>query len=185
MLAEISGLKHACLNAIFHVRREVGDLIGHVDQLRFQRRPPVKEIRAQLRMLGRGIIARVLDDAFAHAAREIQAAKSGITNLEVLDDAQRVEVVVEAQAEPAHGFVERLFTGMAKGRVPDVMDQGQRFRQVFVQLKSTGDGAGDLRHFHGVREPAAKVIGVAVGEDLGLSRQAAEARAWITRARSR
>ena len=38
----------------------------------------------------------------------------------------------------------------------------------------SGDGAGKLRHLHGVGETAAKVIGVAVSEDLGFARQAAK-----------
>ncbi len=39
---------------------------------------------------------------------------------------------------------------------------------------AAGNGARDLRHFHGVGEAAAKVIGVAVGEDLRFAGQAAE-----------
>ncbi len=111
---------------------------------------------------------------FAHAQGEIQPAKAGIANFEVLDDAQRVQIVVEAQAKLAHGLIQRSLAGMAKGRVPNVMHQRQRFGHVFVQLERIGDGARDLRHFHGVGEPAAKVIGVAVGKDLRFSRQAAE-----------
>ena len=116
----------------------------------------------------------MLDDPFAHAEGKIQAAKAGITNFEIFDHAQRVQVVIEAQAKLAHGCVQRPLAGMTEGRVPDVMHQRQRFRHVLVQLQRAGDGARDLRHFHGVRETAAKVIGVAVGEDLGFSRQAAK-----------
>ena len=116
----------------------------------------------------------MLDDPFAHAEGEIQAAKGGITNFEIFDDAQSVQVVIEAQAKLPHGFVQRPLAGMTEGWVPDVVHQRQRFRHVLVQLQRTGDGACDLRHFHGVGEPAAKVIGVAVGEDLGFSRQAAK-----------
>ena len=56
----------------------------------------------------------------------------------------------------------------------DIVDQGQSLGEIFVELKSTGNGAGDLGHFHGVSEPAAKVIGVAVGEDLSLTGQPPE-----------
>ena len=116
----------------------------------------------------------MLDDPFAHAEGEIQAAEGGITNFEVFHDAQRVQVVIEAQAKFPHGFVQCPLAGMTEGWVADVMHQRQRFRHIFVQLQRTGDGPRDLRHFHGVGEPAAKMIRVAVGEDLGFSCQAAK-----------
>ena len=167
-------MEHPRLHAVIHIGREVGDLIGQIDELRLQRRLLIKEVGAELRVFGRGIIPRVLDDPFAHAEGQIQAAKGGITNLEIFDDAQRVQVVIEAQAKFPHGFVQRPLAGMTEGWMPDVMHQRQRFRHVFVQLQRSGDRARDLRHFHGVGEPAAKVIGVAVGEDLGFSGQAAK-----------
>ena len=54
------------------------------------------------------------------------------------------------------------------------MHQRQGFGHVLVQLERGRNGARDLGHLHGVREPATKVVGVAVGKDLGFSRQAAK-----------
>jgi hypothetical protein len=53
MPAQHFRMEHPRLHAIIHVGREVGDLIGQIDQLRLQRRLLVKEIGAQLRVLGR------------------------------------------------------------------------------------------------------------------------------------
>ncbi len=167
-------MEHLRLDAVIHVGREVRNLIGQINKLRLQRWLLVKKVGAQLRMLNQRIIPRVLDDPFAYAEGQIQPAKSGITNLEVFHDAQRVQVVVEAQSKFPHGLVQRPFAGMPEGRMPNVMHQRQRFRHVLVQLQRVGDGARNLRHFHGVGEPAAKVVGVAVSEDLRLSRQAAK-----------
>ena len=63
---------------------------------------------------------------------------------------------------------------MAEGGVPNVMHQRQRFSHVFIQLERAGDGARYLRHFHGVGETAAKMVGVAVSEDLRLAGQTAK-----------
>ncbi len=38
-------MEHPRLHAVIHIGREVGDLIGQIDQLRLQRRLLVKEIR--------------------------------------------------------------------------------------------------------------------------------------------
>ncbi len=56
----------------------------------------------------------------------------------------------------------------------DVVDQGERLGEVLVQTECGGDGARNLRDFHGVRQAAAKVIGVTVSEDLRLAREAAK-----------
>ncbi len=73
-----------------------------------------------------------------------------------------------------HGCVERLFSGVAEGRMANVVDQGQRFDQVAVQSELGGDGTRDLRDFDGVGQAIAKVVGVAAGENLGLRFQTSE-----------
>ena len=116
----------------------------------------------------------MLDDAFAHFKSKIQSAESGVAQLEIFDDAQGMQVVIEEKAVLAHGGVERLFAGVPKGRVADVVDQGQGFDQIDIQVELGGDGAGDLRHFDGVGQAVAEVIGVAAGENLGLVFQPAK-----------
>jgi len=67
---------------------------------------------------------------------------------------------------------------VAKGRVADVVNQGQGFRQFRIEAKSAGRCAGDLRDLKRVREAAAEVVTGRVarqaGEDLGFAGEAAE-----------
>jgi len=120
----------------------------------------------------------VFDDAFTHCQREIKSAECGITLFEPGDDAESMEVVVEAEAITAEGFIKRLFTGVAEGRVAYVMGEGEGFREFLVEAESGGDGTGDLGDFEGVRESAAEVIGGEVagqaGEDLSFTGEAAK-----------
>src|SRR6185437_1535671 len=63
---------------------------------------------------------------------------------------------------------------MAERRMTNVMNQRQGFNQLFIQLKSRGSRAGDLRHFNRMRQSAAEVIGVPVSKNLRFSSEAAE-----------
>jgi hypothetical protein len=55
-----------------------------------------------------------------------------------------VQIVIEVEAVSSHGMVERFFASVAEGRMADVVDQGQRFDEIDVEIQSSGDGAGDL-----------------------------------------
>ena len=92
----------------------------------------------------------------------------------MFNDVERVKIVVEALAEFAHAEVELLFTGVAEGRMADVVSQGQRFGKIGIQIQSAGNGARHLRDFESVSEAIAEVIGVAGGEDLRFGFEAAE-----------
>ena len=54
------------------------------------------------------------------------------------------------------------------------MYEGQGLGEFFIQPQRPGDCARDLRDLHSVRETAAKVVGVAVSEDLSFAGQPAE-----------
>ena len=86
-------------------------------------------------MLLDAVVARVLDDSLANAERKIESAMRGVTLLEVLDDAQRMQVVVEAAPMTAEAAIQSALAGMSKGRMADVVNQRQRLRQIFVQAK--------------------------------------------------
>ena len=112
--------------AVVEVGGVVADLIGQVDELGFERRALVEQILRQFRMLRRIVIARVFDDALADLEGQVQSAEGGVALLEIFHDAQGVQIVVEEQAVLAHGGVERLFAGVTKGRMAEVMHQRQR-----------------------------------------------------------
>src|SRR5277367_1493489 len=125
-------------------------------------------------MLRGRIITRVLDDAFPRAERQVQPAKLGVPALKVLDNAQRVQIVVESQSVFAQSIVESAFARMPEGRMANVMDQRQRFCQPLVQAQHCCYGARDLRHLHRVGQAAAEVVRVAVREYLRLAGKTAE-----------
>ena len=134
----------------------------------------VEKIFGEFGMIAGAVIVRVLDDAFANLEGQVQAAEGGVALFEILDDAESVQVVVEEEAVLAHGGVERFFAGVAKGRMSDVVDEGESFGEIDVEAEGSGDGARDLRDFEGVGETVAKVVGVAAGEDLSLGFETAE-----------
>ncbi len=125
-------------------------------------------------MFLRRVIARVLDDAFAGTERKVQAAVASVALLKALDDAKRVQVVIEAQAVMAQALVQRAFSGMSEGRVADVVDQGKGLSEVYVEIEGRGDVSRHLRDLHGMRETATEVVGGTTREDLRLARETTE-----------
>ena len=85
-----------------------------------------------------------------------------------------MQIVIEAVSERLAAIREPPFPGVPKGRMPDVVDQRQRLGQIRVEVQRPGHGAGHLRHFDGVRQAVAEMIGIARGEDLRLRLEAPE-----------
>ncbi len=125
MRAHIRKVQDAGRETVLKIGGEVSDLIGQIDELRFQRRLLVQKIFRKSRMFRGIVVARVLDDAFAYAKREIQPRESDIALLEDCDDAQCVQIVVEAQAVSAHGFIQSVLAGVSERRVADIVHQGE------------------------------------------------------------
>ena len=177
-LANLIQREDAGVQSVVQVGGRIGDLVGQIDQLGLQRRPLVQKVPGQLRVFGRGVIAGVLHDAFAHAQGQIQAAKGRVPLLEPGDDAQGMKVVVKAEREAAQAAVESLFAGVAKGRMADVVHQREGLGQFRIQPQSRGQRARYLGHLQRVRQAAAKVVGRRSSrqprEDLGLARQPAK-----------
>jgi hypothetical protein len=159
---------------IIEIGGVVRDFIDRIDQLSLERWAQIEKILGQLRKFLCGVFARVLDDAFADLKRKIEPRKIQIALLELLDDAQRVQIVVEAIAVFAHAFVEFLFAGVAEGRMPDVVDERQRLDKLRVQAERRGHRAADLRNLESVRQAVAEMIRETCGENLGLGFEPAE-----------
>ncbi len=85
-----------------------------------------------------------------------------------------MQVVVKAKAILFEDFVQSAFAGMSKGRMTDIMHEGEGFAKVFIQPKGRGDCAGDLGDFHGMRQAAAEVVRIAVSKDLRFTRETAK-----------
>jgi hypothetical protein len=73
-----------------------------------------------------------------------------------------------------HAFIERILAGVTKGGMAEVVSKGDGLTQIFVQVERTGNGAGDLRHFDGVRQAGAEHVAFVIDEDLGLVLEAAK-----------
>jgi hypothetical protein len=78
-----------------------------------------------------------------------------------------VGVVIEA-AGIRHRRFQRVLAGMAERRMPEVMRQAERFRQILIQAESPGDRSADLRYFDAVREPDPVMVAVGGNENLSL-----------------
>ncbi len=152
----------------------VGDFVDPVDKLRFEGRTQVEQILGQLRMRGGRVIPGMLHDAFADFKRQVEAVEFNVTMFEMLHDAKRMQVVIEAAAVDAHQLIEFSFAGMAKGRVANIVHQGERFNEFRVDAQCGGHGAGDLRDFERVGQPIAKMIGETGAEDLRFCFQTPE-----------
>jgi len=96
-----------------------------------------------------------------------------------------MKIVVEMTAEFFHLAVEGLLAGVGERGMADIMDQRERFREVFIEAEDAGDCAGYLRDFESVSEPVAKVVGDRGAKTWVFVFEAANARVWITRSRSR
>src|SRR6266850_409591 len=116
----------------------------------------------------------MLDDALANFKSEIQTWKIEIALFELLNDAQRVQIVIEKTAVHAHQLVELSLAGMAERRMADVVNESESFGELVVQAQRGGNGARDLRNFKRVRQPVAEVVGIACGENLRLRFEAPE-----------
>src|SRR5260370_12557582 len=112
---------------IVDVRGVVSNFVDAVDELRFEGRAQIEKVFGELRKLHSGIVARMLDDAFANFKRKIQPGKIKIALLELFDDAERVQIVIETAAVRAHQFVRLAFAGMAERGMANVVDESERF----------------------------------------------------------
>ena len=66
--------------------------------------------------------------------------KLGVALLELVDDAQRLQVVLEA-AVLAHAVVQRVLAGVAERRVAEVVREADRLGQRLVQAQRARDRA--------------------------------------------
>ncbi|GAC1703184.1 MAG: hypothetical protein NVS9B4_10520 [Candidatus Acidiferrum sp.] len=76
--------------------------------------------------------------------------------------------MVEATAVRAHEVVQLALARVAEGGMADVVDQGEGFGKLTIQIQRGGDGASDLSDFNGVGEAITKMVREAHGKDLGF-----------------
>src|SRR6266700_4060891 len=116
----------------------------------------------------------MLDDAFAHFKSEVKSGELEIPMFELLDDAQRVKIVIECGAICPHQLVQLAFTGVTKRRMANVVNQSESLGKFGVDAESGGYGPCDLRDFERVREAIAEMIGITGGKNLRFGLKAAK-----------
>ena len=110
----------------------------------------------------------VLLDAVPDLEGQVQALA---LVFELLDDPQALVGVVEAEGQE---LAQGLFAGVAEGRVPEVVAEGDGLGQVLVEAEGLGDRPGDLGDLEAVGQPRPVVVPKGREEDLGLVFEAAE-----------
>src|SRR5687768_8368668 len=93
----------------------------------------------------------MLEDAFTALEAEIQSGKTGVTLLELIDDAQRLQVVLEP-AVFAHAFIERVLPGMSERGVPQIVREADGLGERLIDPQRSRDGAANLGDFERMRD---------------------------------
>ena len=173
-ILQLGQLQQARAQPVVDVVVVVGDLVGEVGDLRLEAwLALLQEALADLAEPAGVLDRTVLEDAFARLEREVEAVESAVALLELVDHAQRLQVVLEP-AVLLHALVQRVLSGVAERRVPEVVRQGDRLDEVFVDAELPGDRATDLRDLERVRQARAEEIAFVIDEDLGLVLEPAE-----------
>src|SRR5579875_1609624 len=97
-----------------------------------------------------------------------------IALLEALDDAEGVQVVIEAETILLQTAVQCPLPRMAEGWMPYVMDQRESFCEVLIQFQRGCDLPRHLGDLHGVGQAAAEVVGGTAVKNLGLAGEPAK-----------
>ncbi len=147
----------------------VGNAIGDIGHLGFQGREPVSVQGDE----GVFFIPGMLADAFQDFPGKVEAVEFRVAFFQKFDNAQALFVVLEPPVAP-HELVEHGLARVAEGRVPQVVRQGNGFRQVFIQLQGFADRPGDLGHLQGMGQAGPVIIPLMVDEHLSLVFQTPE-----------
>ena len=124
--------------------RVVGDGIGQIAKLRFQTglgaiQEPCGHTARFLRFYQERIASgAVFQNAFTRFEGEVQAIKVWITFFQLIHHTQALQVVFKP-TKGLHAFIQGVLACMAKWRVAQVVRQGHRLDQIFVQPQCTGN----------------------------------------------
>src|ERR1700722_5559818 len=161
---ELLDAEHLRLQPVVDVVRQVRDFVCQIDDLRLE-----AWIRARVELLrGRTILEmRMLDDSLAHLEAQVESAKIRVTNLNPIDGAQALCVMIEA-AVRCHQLVENFLAGVAEGGMPQIMRERDCLSQFFVEAERPRDRARDLRSLKRMRQPRAVVVALVIYENLSF-----------------
>ena len=178
--------EEARLQAVINIVVVVGDVVGDGRDLGLGRGPAVQpQAPAGVELAdhapGRAVQfpghrAIVLDDPFQRFPGQVQALEVRIAMLQLGHDPKGLDVVVEP-APRLHALVELVLSGVAKGRMAEIVRQGDGLGQVVVEAERRGDRPGDLGDLQRMGQAGAVVVAFVGHEDLGLLLQPPKSRA--------
>ena len=182
---ELFEIEESCFDAVVDIVVVIGDVVGESGDLRLRGRPGrkaqiVRPIIGGDLAPGRTLQhaahrAVVLDHTLQGFPSEVESVEGRVAALEPGDDTEGLDVVVEA-AERGHSAFKFLLSGVAEGRMAQIVAQSHRFGEIRVQAERGGDRAGDLRHLQGVGQARAEMIAFMGDENLRFLLQPAERR---------
>src|SRR5262249_53558038 len=104
---------------------------------------------------------------------QVEAIEQRILPLQPGDDAEALDVVVEASAR-GHDLVERALARMPERRMPEVVGQRRRPGQAPARPRRGREGPCALRRLEAGREPRAVVVALVKDEYLRLVHETPE-----------
>src|ERR1044071_1853430 len=113
----------------------IGNLVCQVCYLRLQRWATIALQSSRClrsRHLCHVIKCSVFPQTLAHFKCQVQTWKTRIRVFEELDYSHTLAVVIEA-AMVAHAFSQHLFARMSERRVSQIVREGDRFGEIFIQ----------------------------------------------------
>ena len=106
-------------------------------------------------------------NAFKGFPGQVQPVKTRVVTFKGGDDSDGLGVVIKP-AEGGHQLGQGILTGMAKGRVPQIMSQRHGLGQFLVQAQRSGNCPGHLGDLNGMGQAGAKIVALVLNKDLGL-----------------
>ena len=143
--------KYPAPDGIVNIMINIGDLIRESHYFSFQR----------MGTAGRAVVQYPVPDLHS----QIQANSLLLQHFH--DPHALFKMGKAAAAQP----VQHRFPHMAEGRMPQIMSQRHRFRQILIQAQRLGDGSGDLRHLQRMGQARPVVISLGSQKDLGFMLQ--------------
>lgn len=112
-------------------------------------------------------------DALQGFPGQVEPVKFRVSRLIMGHNAQCLAIMIKP-AKGFHHLRQGLLAGMTERRMPQIVGQSQRFRQIFVKPQCTRDGTGDLGHFQAVCQPGPVMVPLVIDEHLCLMLEAAK-----------
>ena len=109
----------------------------------------------------------MFENALAGFEHQVQAVKGAVTLFKLIDDAQALQIVLEATVV-AHAVVEGLLPRVPEGRVAQVVGQGNRLDQIVVDAQCPRNRASDLGDLDGVGQTGTEQVAFVIDEYLCL-----------------